>query len=263
MCGQASEGNEAQGRNDGCRELETASSPSDSSAEQSPEVDRENGRRRDDVTRQDAGMRTVADGGSDAEMSHSTSVEQALRARPRSNAGTRARKLQWVSIRESRACCGPGHATGAIHERLSGATHDGGKGVAVIALRGEVTQAAVLVKASPRCRPSDFARPVTQHSLGSAAEQTARGQRDRGDAIRLSARMKPSKGARVTGTSPWTEAVFRHRSRPCGPQRGEPQVRIELQYARNLASEQTVEVVENHEDGAWATVGIVVPRKAR
>jgi len=101
---------------------------------------------------------------------------------------------------------------------------------------------------------------ATRYSLGNTAERTARGQRDRGDAIRLSTRTKPSEGARVTGKSPWTDPVLRHRERPRGQQRGEPQVRIELQYARNLASEQTVEVVRNHEDGAWATVGNVVPK---
>jgi len=65
----------------------------------------------------------------------------------------------------------------------------------------------------------------TQHPLGGVAEQTAGGQRDRGDAIRLSTRRKPSKGACVTGMSPWTDAVFRHRARPRGEQRGEPHVR--------------------------------------
>ena len=85
---------------------------------------------------------------------------------------------------------------------------------------------------------------VARYPLGGAADATARGQRDRGDAIRLSTRTKPSKGARVTGTSPWTDAVLRHRARPRGPQRGEPHVRAELQHARNPTPEQAVEVDE-------------------
>jgi hypothetical protein len=38
-----------------------------------------------------------------------------------------------------------------------------------------------------------------------------------------------------------------------------PMSGTELQYARNLAPEQTVEVVRDHEGGAWAAVGIRCP----
>lgn len=55
--------------------------------------------------------------------------------------------------------------------------------------------------------------------------RTARGQRGRGDAIRLPTRSKPSKGVCVTGKAPTTECVLRHPRRGRGWQRGEPQVR--------------------------------------